>query len=334
MDDRASTRPKRQVHPPSYYDEYEMGFILPQRQVAEARIRRHGQEEELHSQIGGAATMKPIMFTHHQSPRDADYTEVQHIATREYSQGPGSGFQLAHSYTESPQAERSRVSTPHSWSAVQYILPPVSPKVSLQSRDEHLDAMLAEIRETRSELRSLAQAVRNLKQTPEPATVCAQSNPFNPRKSDQFPVLPSELEFLPPLCEELVTNMQGDEYDDADWPDPPPWPEREDPQPQLVSGEPIVDLLDKMMSELQVLKQAAVSQSRPLVTHARSPTIGPIITRGPPTAKTSRMLPGHSSQQQGFHHQTPLQANPAYNSEQYHSHLQASTAIKAEVGLE
>lgn len=88
MDDRASTRPKRRTHPPHHYDEYEMGFVLPQRQLSEPKISRHGQEEELCSQEKGAAKMTPPTFIRRQSLRDADCTEEQHIAARQYSQRP------------------------------------------------------------------------------------------------------------------------------------------------------------------------------------------------------------------------------------------------------
>ncbi|KAK2911890.1 hypothetical protein Q8A67_004023 [Cirrhinus molitorella] len=326
MDDRASTRPKRPTHPPRHYDEYEMGFVPPQRQLSEPIISRHGQEEELRSQEEGAAMMTPRTFDRRQSLRDAGYLVEQHIAVGQYSLRPGSEFQLATQYTERAQVGRGRVSPPSSRSSVQYDLPPASRNDLLQSRDEHLDAALAEIRETRSELRLLAETVRSLKQTPQPATVCSQSNTLDPRKSDQLSSLPLDHEARAPPVEKLSTNVQVNQYGNADQPDPPTGPETEDPQPQAVSSEPIVDILDKMMSELQVLKQAAVSKSRPLVAHTQSPRI---VKDGPSTAKTSKPLPDLSSQQD-FQSQPPPRTSSAYNSEQHKSYPQGEPATTSQ----
>ncbi|KAK2881358.1 hypothetical protein Q8A67_018626 [Cirrhinus molitorella] len=171
-----------------------------------------------------------------------------------------------------------------------------------------------------------AETVRSLKQTPQPATVCSQSNTLDPRKSDQLSSLPLDHEARAPPVEKLSTNVQVNQYGNADQPDPPTGPETEDPQPQAVSSEPIVDILDKMMSELQVLKQAAVSKSRPLVAHTQSPRI---VKDGPSTAKTSKPLPDLSSQQD-FQSQPPPRTSSAYNSEQHKSYHQGEPATTSQ----
>ncbi|KAF5896143.1 immunoglobulin heavy chain variable region [Clarias magur] len=223
MDERASTRPIRQIHPPRHYDEYEMGFVLPQRQLSEPITSRHGHEEELSDREEGAVNMTFPAVSRRYSLRDADDTDRA-------------------------QAEKSRLSTPSSWSSVQYHLSPASQKDLQHSRDEPLNATLAEIREARSELRLLAETVRSLKRTTPPAIMHSQSKTLDSRKSDRLLAASVDHGFRPPPpCEELIPDMQADEYDDTDWPDPPPWPETGDPQPQYASNEPIVDLLDKMM---------------------------------------------------------------------------------------
>ncbi|KAF5887910.1 uncharacterized protein DAT39_022101 [Clarias magur] len=256
--------------PPHHYDEYEMGFVLPQRQLSEPITSRHGQEEELSDHEEGAVNMTFPTVSRRYSLRDADDTDRA-------------------------QAEKSRLSTPSSWSSVQYYLSPASQKDLQHSRDEPLNATLAEIREARSELRLLAETVRSLKHTTPPAIMHSQSKTLDPRKSDRLPAASIDHGFRPPPpCEELIPDMQADEYDDTDWPDPPPWPETGDPQPQYASNESIVDLLDKMLSELQV-QQAAVSKNTTIIAHTHSP---PIIKHAHPTAKTSKMIPDHSSLKQ------------------------------------
>lgn len=103
MDERAATRPRRQTYLSRHFDEYEMGFVLPQRQLCEPLTSRHGQEEELCAQGEGAVNITPPTVSQRQSLMDADNIDRA-------------------------QVKRSRLPTPSSWSLVQYSLSPASQK--------------------------------------------------------------------------------------------------------------------------------------------------------------------------------------------------------------
>ncbi|ROL54867.1 hypothetical protein DPX16_0270 [Anabarilius grahami] len=294
-----------------------MGYVLPPRYSSESRISRHGQEEELYSPEEGAAKMTPSPLSDHQTPRG--YTEEDPYAeTRHRRYRPGPESQLADQYQKIIHAEKSREFTPHLWSTTQRSLPQASQTDPLHRREEQLSATLAEIRETRSELKLLAETVRSLQQTPQPAITRSQSSTSDPLMPAQTTLSPLDYGFVPPPCAELVSGEEISECDEVDWPDPPPWPEPEEPQP--ISDAPIVDLLEKMMSELQVLKQAAFHPSRTLT----APTVSFLVRDfSPSVPQKSRMLSGHSSQRQSLHPQPPPRAGSAYTSEQYESYLQA-----------
>lgn len=264
-------------------------------------------------------TLSP--FSDHQTLRDAGYTkEDPYAELRQRTYRPGPESQLAEQYPKRAHPERSTESAPRVWSTTLQNLSPASQVDPLHSSEEQFSATLAEIRQTRSELKLLAETVRSLQQTPQLAITHSHSSTSDPLMPAQFPTSPLDHRYVPPPSAELDRN-EVSECDEVDWPDPPPWPEPE--EPQSVSGAPIMGILEKLMSELQVLKQAASHPSRPLAVPSASL---PVMDSRPSDPQTSRMHLGRSSQRQSLHSQPPLRAVPAYESEQYESNLQGEHA--------
>nr|XP_055076729.1 uncharacterized protein LOC129455971 [Misgurnus anguillicaudatus] len=321
MEDRASTRPKRRTYPPRHYEAYEMGYVLPQRQSSESRISRHGLEDDLYSHKEAAAEI--TRFPGHQPLIDVSYEEEDTYAeTKQSKYRPVPKSQLYDQCPEVIPTERSRDFTPQIWSTTERRLPPAIHTDLMGSKEDDLSAALTELREARSELKLLTETLRSLKQTTPPDTTRYTSSAYDSRAPVQFSISPLDYGCVPPPSAEFISGEEAGEEDEVDWPDPPPWPDQEGSETRPQPTEPVVTILERMMSELEVLKQAANCQKRPTTA---LPDSHPVRD-----SYAGRVLLGHSSQQRSLYPQTPLRPSSVHNSEQYESFLQGVHATTSQ----
>lgn len=122
----------------------------------------------------------------------------------------------------------------------------------LHQSHEHMLNNMAELRDVCRDVKSLAERVRTL------------SNAKEEHQQAEWSELPP-----PPPPAPRATDREED--NDGDWPPPPPWPPT---KPECYDKGQMVSAIDRMMCELQLLKQSTASSSAPKASLSSTPRAG------------------------------------------------------------
>ncbi len=220
-----STRPKRQRRPPQYLEEYELG---PERQGKHVSPRTsslqymHG-EEGFSSYLEGAAMMTQAETAHtSRPPRQVQWDSD--ISEHDEVYSPSYDV-----HSTGLRAEWIDTPTPYA-----------------ESRNERY--------ETRREDTSSRRSTENVQSSPSQLWGVEREICSLAAQQEAWPIPP------PPIQGDFPARRKEDECED--WLPPPPWPSKE-PMSMPPEGEErqMVTIIDRMMNQLQLMRDSAVSSS-------------------------------------------------------------------------
>ncbi len=228
-----STRPKRQRRPPPYLEDYELGPVRQRTHVSPRTSSlqyMHG-EEGFSSCLEGAAMMTPAESEHTSRPPrqvqwDSDISEHAEVYSPSYDVH-STGLRAEWIYTPTPYADGRNE---------RYVM--YREDTSSRRSTENVQSSPSQLWGVEREIRSLAASVKMLERA----------------QQELWPVPP------PPIQDDFPARRKEDEYDDGL--PPPPWPSNE-PVSMPPEGEErqIVTIIDRMMNQLQLMRDSAVSSS-------------------------------------------------------------------------
>ncbi|KAJ7994018.1 hypothetical protein DPEC_G00261600 [Dallia pectoralis] len=299
--DAREARPRRQTRPPQHLHDYEVSYgnhrphLSPYHSVVEHNSPERQEEQYSHQER--AAKMDSFTSLRLTPPTyQAQWDAVPQWDNPSHHHGPE--MQLAHSRQRGKGGgqhnEEIREATPHweHWKKSadhQAELDMIRYENNkLHSTRLAITGQMAELERVKYEMMKLMDKASSLHPHSD-----ATGNHYTPAKSTRQPpaqttwfdsTLPPS---IPPSVSEEGSNESEEEYNEEEyskWPEPPPWPTEVRPKQQ--EGEQVVELLNRMMGELKVIRDQAI----------------PVVAK--PSQTQAVNAPGHTWQHpRGLNHQ-------------------------------
>ncbi|KAM4534522.1 uncharacterized protein V3H82_024434 [Fundulus diaphanus] len=248
----AAVRPKRQTRPPSYLKDYEtseMGhWFQPLFDYRGVRAETRCDDSLYSPPEEGAAKMTPLTPPSIKAGWPSSQWE---ITVDEWVGSPEQTItepQRRKSVAEEDSKDYSALSSHH-----RQLTPTFSP---YRSELEMLRRQGAEYERSKEAVRSELAELRELKE--EMRRRLGYSSQSTATFQQQFEIPPPIYAPPPPS-----TWRGNGEEEEEEWPDPPPWPETEEEAECSPSAQPVSIMLEKLMSDLQLIKdQSTAAQAR------------------------------------------------------------------------
>ncbi|KAL1255454.1 hypothetical protein QQF64_013515 [Cirrhinus molitorella] len=300
-----STRPKRQRRPPQYLEDYELGPVRQRTRVSPHTSSLPYMQEER----GGALILSPVESTRtsrssRQVQWDADVSEHIEEYLPSYDLHSG-GLQAEWTDTPTPYAEDR------------------NERYGVYRKDTTLRRSMVKMQSSPAQLGSVEREISSLAASVKTSQRATQ---------EPWPVAP------PPIQDDFQAQRGEDEYDDSL--PPPPWPSNEPMSVPLVCEESqMVTIIERMMNQLQLMRDSAVSssatKSRLSSTPQRPPArelldtppqwsryyspvaSGPSGTDWAESEPSFKRLPTNMGQRSSFRHLAPQPSSAAVLEKEY-----------------